>query len=99
MLRPQRLAAPAKVYVEQFSAHPLEGTRRSCTGRQTDTSRPTERFSRERNSPDDKPVYEFELQPGDGYYPLPYMAVQADGSAWRRSALAGRAQRPAGLSA
>src|SRR5204862_6267115 len=23
-LRPQRLAAPAKVYVEQFSAHPLE---------------------------------------------------------------------------
>ena len=25
VLRPQRLAAPAKVYVEQFSAHPLEG--------------------------------------------------------------------------
>ena len=24
VLRPQRLAAPAKVYVEQFSAHPLE---------------------------------------------------------------------------
>ena len=23
-LRPQRLAAPAKIYVEQFSAHPLE---------------------------------------------------------------------------
>ncbi len=23
-LRPQRLAAPARVYVEQFSAHPLE---------------------------------------------------------------------------
>jgi L-asparaginase len=26
--------------------------------------------------------YEIELQPDDGYYPLPYMAVQADGSAW-----------------
>ena len=25
VLRPQRLAAPAKVYIEQFSAHPLEG--------------------------------------------------------------------------
>ena len=24
VLRPQRLAAPAKVYVERFSAHPLE---------------------------------------------------------------------------
>src|SRR5262249_16306691 len=25
VLRPQRLAAPVTVYVEQFSAHPLEG--------------------------------------------------------------------------
>ena len=28
------------------------------------------------------PVNQVELLPDDGYYPLPYMAVQADGSAW-----------------
>jgi L-asparaginase len=33
-------------------------------------------------SPSDKPVYEVILHPGDGLYPLPYMARQADGSAW-----------------
>ena len=35
VLRPQRLAAPATVYVQQFSAHPLERTRRSFTARRT----------------------------------------------------------------
>jgi L-asparaginase len=32
-LRPQRLAAPAKVYVEQFSAHPLESDVAELYGR------------------------------------------------------------------
>ena len=37
---------------------------------------------KERQSADDKPVYEVELRPEDGLYPLPYMALQADGAAW-----------------
>ena len=36
-------------------------------------------FSSERRSADDKPVYEIELTPDDGLYPLPYMALQKDG--------------------
>ena len=82
VLRPQRLAAPAKVYVEQFSAHPLEGDAAELYGPPDGYLQADGTFSRERKSPDDQPVYEIELQPGDGYYPLPYMAVQADGSAW-----------------
>src|SRR5580693_305968 len=82
VLRPQRLAAPAKVYVEQFSAHPLEGDAAELYGPPDGYLQANGSFSRERKSPDDQPVYEIELQPGDGYYPLPYMAVQADGSAW-----------------
>src|SRR5215813_3697482 len=31
-LRPQRLAAPVKVYVEQFSAHPLESDKDALAG-------------------------------------------------------------------
>jgi hypothetical protein len=82
VLRPQRLAAPAKVYVEQFSAHPLEGDAADLYAPPDGYLQADGTFSRERKSPDDQPVYEIELQPGDGYYPLPYMAVQADGSAW-----------------
>ena len=82
VLRPQRLAAPAKVYVEQFSAHPLEGDAAELYGPPDGYLQADGTFSRERKSPDDQPVYEIELQPDDGYYPLPYMAVQADGSAW-----------------
>ena len=82
VLRPQRLAAPAKVYVEQFSAHPLEGDAAELYAPPDGYLHGDGTFSQERKSPDDRPVYEIELQPDDGYYPLPYMAVQADGSAW-----------------
>ena len=37
---------------------------------------------KERQSATDKPIYEIELRPEDGLYPLPYMATQADGGAW-----------------
>ena len=37
---------------------------------------------KERQSADDKPVYEVELRPEDGVYPLPYMALQVDGKPW-----------------
>ena len=39
-------------------------------------------FHKERRGAGDKPVYEVELKPEDGLYPLPYMARQTDGSAW-----------------
>ena len=43
---------------------------------------PAGEFLRTRQGPDDRAVYEITLEPDDGYYPLPYMARQADGSAW-----------------
>ncbi len=39
-------------------------------------------FRAEPQSDDDKPVYEIEIRPEDGLYPLPYMARQANGEAW-----------------
>lgn len=81
-LRAQRLAAPAKVYVEQYSAHPLEADAAELYGPPDGYLGPDGTFSAERRSPDDKPVYEIELAPEDGLYPLPYMARQADGQPW-----------------
>ncbi len=81
-LRPQRLAAPATVYVEQFSAHPLEADADHLYGPPDGYIGADGAFRRERREPGDKPVYEIELRPEDGLYPLPYMACQADGSAW-----------------
>jgi L-asparaginase len=81
-LRAQRLAAPAKVYVEQFSGHPLEADAAELYGPPDGYVGADGVFRKERRSPDDKPVYEIELKPEDGLYPLPYMARQADGSAW-----------------
>jgi L-asparaginase len=82
VLRPQRLAAPVKVYVEQFSAHPLEADAAELYGPPDGYVDSTGRVRKERQSASDKPVYEVELRPEDGLYPLPYMATQADGAAW-----------------
>src|ERR1700720_3921065 len=82
VLRPQRLAAPVTAYVEQFSAHPLEADAAELYGPPDGYVDSAGRVHRERQSPHDKPVYEIELHPEDGLYPLPYMATQADGSAW-----------------
>src|SRR4029079_9148822 len=81
-LRLQRLAAPAKIYVEQFSAHPLESDASELYGPPDGYIGSDGTFRKERRSDSDKPVYEIELKPEDGLYPLPYMAVQADGKAW-----------------
>ena len=82
VLRPQRLAAPVTVYVEQFSAHPLErdfaGLYAPPDGYLDDAGN----FHKERKSSSDKPVYEITLKPEDGLYPLPYMARQANGEPW-----------------
>ncbi len=81
-LRAQRLAAPAKLYVEQFSAHPLEADSAELYGAPDGYVDAKGTFSRVKLNPADKPVYEIELLPEDGLYPLPYMAVQADGRPW-----------------
>ena len=81
-LRSQRLAAPAKVYVEQFSAHPLELDVAELYGPPDGYIGADGAFRKERQNAGDKAVYEIELKPEDGLYPLPYMATQADGSAW-----------------
>ncbi len=81
-LRPQRLAAPVTVYVEQFSAHPLEAEVFSLYAPPDGYVGADGVFSRERRTDADKPVYEITLHPEDGLYPLPYMAMQADGRPW-----------------
>lgn len=81
-LRSQRLAAPAKIYVEQFSAHPLEADAAELYGPPDGYIGADGVFRKQRQDEGDKPVYEIELRPEDGLYPLPYMATQADGSAW-----------------
>ncbi|MGH7928131.1 MAG: asparaginase domain-containing protein, partial [Candidatus Binatia bacterium] len=82
VLRAQRIAAPVTVYIEQFSAHPLERDFAElyapCDG-YLDASGV---FHKERTSSNDKPVYQVTLKPEDGLYPLPYMARQASGQAW-----------------
>src|SRR4051794_23222550 len=81
-LRLQRLAAPAKVYVEQFSAHALESDAAELYGPPDGYIDASGVFSRDRKAATDRPVYEIDLEPKDGLYALPYMARQADGSAW-----------------
>ncbi|HLG69844.1 MAG TPA: asparaginase domain-containing protein [Chloroflexota bacterium] len=82
VLRPQRLAAPAKVYVRQFSAHPLEADAAELYGPPDGYLDPSGAFHAQRQSESDVPVYEIELLPEDGLYPLPYMARQANGQPW-----------------
>jgi L-asparaginase/Glu-tRNA(Gln) amidotransferase subunit D len=91
VLRAQRLAAPVTVYVEQFSAHPLEADSAHLYGPPDGYIDAGGRFHKERHSADDKPVFEIELRPEDGLYPMPYMARQASGAPWAEDAAAPRA--------
>ena len=82
VLRAQRLAAPVTVYIEQFSAHPLERDAAELYSQPDGYLDSAGVFHKERTGPSDKPVYEVTLKPEDGLYPLPYMARQANGQAW-----------------
>jgi L-asparaginase len=82
VLRAQRLAAPAKVYVECFSAHPLEADAVELYGPPDGYLDAKGVFQKEQTAPQDRPVFEIEIKPEDGLYPLPYMARQADGQPW-----------------
>ena len=80
VLRPQRLAAPVTAYVEQFSAHPLKADAAELYGPPDAYVDNAGRVHKERQSADDKPVYEIELRPEDGLYPF---AVHGDTGGWR----------------
>jgi L-asparaginase len=80
-LRPQRLAKPVTVFVEQFSAHPLERDAAELYG-PPDGYMGADGVLRSEPAPGAVPVYEVTLDPEDGLYLLPYMARQADGSPW-----------------
>jgi hypothetical protein len=82
VLRTQKLAKPVIVYVEQFSAHPLEQDAAELYGPPDGFLDAAGVFHAHRSSAEDRPVFEVELSPDDGFYPLPYMARQADGRPW-----------------
>lgn len=81
-LRPQRLAAPVEVWIEQFSAHPLEKDAAHLYGPPDGYMDGHGQVHPQRQSTGDKPVYKATLRPDDGLYMLPYMALKADGTAW-----------------
>ena len=78
----QRLAAPVEVFIEQFSAHPLEQDAAQLYAPPDGFLDVNGTFHKQRQSPEDKPVYRVTLNPEDGPYLLPYMALQASGDPW-----------------
>lgn len=78
----QKLAAPVTVYVEMFSAHPLESDVKELYGKPDGYVDAKGKFSKNRKSASDIPVLEVVIKPNDGLYPLPYMARQVNGKAW-----------------
>lgn len=81
-LYPQRLARPVTVYVEQFSAHPLERDAAHLYAPPDGYVAADGAFSSSRQSNDDVPVYAVELRPEDGLYPLPFAGRRRDGRPW-----------------
>ena len=86
MLFPQRLATPVTIYIKQFSAHPLESDVSELYAAPDGYINSQGDFHTQQQSPSDIPVYKVILKPKDGLYPLPYMAIQADGKAWNGTA-------------
>jgi L-asparaginase len=75
-VRPQRLAAPVRVQLEAFSAHPLERDAEELYAPADGYLGPDGTVSPVRRSLEDRPVYEALLSPEDGLCLLPYMAGQ-----------------------
>ena len=95
MLRPQRLAAPVTVYIEAYSAHPLEADAAQLYAPPDGWLDADGRLHERPPAGGGTPVHVAELRPTDGLYPLPYLARQADGRAWEdvtTAPLAGAAQ-------
>jgi L-asparaginase/Glu-tRNA(Gln) amidotransferase subunit D len=86
--RYQRIAAPVTVYVEMFTAHPLEADVKELYAPPDGYVNAHGEFSKKQTSPRDKPVYAVTLKPEDGLYALPYMGRQANGQPWESTATA-----------
>ena len=82
VLRAQKLAAPVTVYIEQFSAHPLERDAAELYAPPDGYLDSSGVFHKQPTGPNDKAVYAVTLRPEDGLYQLPYMARQANGQPW-----------------
>lgn len=84
-LRPQRLAASVTIYIEAYSAHPLESQAEELYAPPDGyVDSETGEFY-ETDEQGDVPVYEVTLRPDDGLYQLPYMARQVNGKPWEGS--------------
>ena len=92
-LRPQRLGRPAVVYVEQFSAHPLEAEYAHLYAPPDGYIGADGEFRTQRATPEDVPVYRIELRPEDGLYPMPYMGRQRNGAPWEQEGTGPGAER------
>ena len=82
VLRAQKLATPVTVYIEQFSAHPLERDAAELYAPPDGYLDSSGVFHKQPTGPNDKAVYAVTLRPEDGLYQLPYMARQANGQPW-----------------
>jgi hypothetical protein len=80
--RYQRLALPVTVYIEMFTAHPLESDVKELYAAPDGYVNNKGKFSKTKTSNMDKPVYAVTLMPEDGLYALPYMGRQTNGQAW-----------------
>lgn len=89
-LRAQRLASPAVVYVEQFSAHPLEADSGDLYAPPDGYLTPDGEILPPEAGPGParKPVLRVELRPADGPFLLPYAARTRGGAPWLGSGLA-----------
>src|ERR1043166_530920 len=65
-----------------YTAHPLEGDVKELYAPADGYVNIRGEFSKEKKSPNDKPVYVVTLKPEDGLYALPYMGRQANGQPW-----------------
>lgn len=70
------------VYVEQFSAHPLEMEAQDLYAPPDVWITEDGQILGEPSAPGDRPAYRVELLPEDGLYLLPFMGRRADGGPW-----------------
>lgn len=87
IVRPQRLAAPVTVYIEAYSAHPLERDASDLYAPPDGYVTPAGDFVAGRMSEADVPVYAVTIGPDDGLFALPYMARTRDGGAWEQEGI------------
>jgi L-asparaginase len=87
IVRMQRLAAPVTVYIEAFSAHPLEADAAELYAPPDGYITAAGTFVNTPESPADTAVYEARIGPDDGLFQLPYMARDRTGAAWDQEGL------------